>query len=429
MRYSSTLIAALAVPLLASARPIRRAASAADALVFQFANVLEQLETEFYAQGLAKFKDSDFQAAGFSSSLIASQTLTTIQGDEATHTTVIQQALQDNGATPLKCNFKFDSALTDVPTLAATARVVELVGVSAYLGGATLLDDPVLLDAAASILTVEARHQTLLNILAGQSSIPSAFDIALTPQEVLSIAGGFVDGPCDLGLTATNPLTITNSGSPQAGDLLQFKATNITGTDGLFCNMIVGGAPFAINLPLDQCNVPPGINGPVAVWVTSDSNPLINNVIDRDTTKQVAGPAFIFVDSQPEMLGQLVRTSGTNGGASSTTTSTISPEEASSIIAGAATQTADSSSSTNGSSSDGGANGAAAPPASTPLPAGFTGKSPDGKVTVNGLQQVPRPAASASASGTDGGSSASATDSASASSTDSAAASASSISF
>jgi hypothetical protein len=130
--------------------------------------------------------------------------------------------------------------------------VVELVGVSAYLGGATLLDDPVLLDAAASILTVEARHQTLLNILAGQSSIPSAFDIALTPQEVLSIAGGFVDGPCDLGLTgeshtiffyfyanlneplATNPLTITNSGSPQAGDLLQFKATNITGTDVRF---------------------------------------------------------------------------------------------------------------------------------------------------------------------------------------------------
>lgn len=35
MRYSSTLIAALAVPLLASARPIRRAASAADALVFR----------------------------------------------------------------------------------------------------------------------------------------------------------------------------------------------------------------------------------------------------------------------------------------------------------------------------------------------------------------------------------------------------------
>ncbi|KAJ7265892.1 ferritin-like domain-containing protein [Mycena haematopus] len=416
MRYSPTLIAALAVPLLASARPVRRAASATDALVFQFANVLEQLETTFYAQGIAKFQDSDFQAAGFSSSLIASQTLTVIQSDEATHTTVLQQALQDNGAQPLICNFNFDNALTDVPTLAATARTVELVGVAAYLGAATLLDDPVLLDAAASILTVEARHQTLLNILAGASSIPSAFDVALTPQEVLSIAAGFITGPCDTGITPTNALTITNS-NPQVGDLLQFQAANISGTDGLFCNMIVGGAPFAINLPLDQCNVPPGINGPVMVWVTSDDNPLVNNVIDRDTTKQVAGPAVIFVDSQSELLGQMVRTSGTNGAASSTETSTITPDEASSIIAGAATQTASSSSSTDGSSSDGSSNGAAAPPpASTPLPANFTGPSPDGKVTVQGLQQVPRPAASASASGTDGASS---TDSAAPSSTSS----------
>lgn len=136
----------------------------------EFANVLEQLETEFYAQGIAKFQEADFTGAGFSSSLIASQTLATIQLDEATHTTVIQQALVDNGAEPLKCNFKFGSALDDVATMAATARVVEYVGVAAYLGGATLIDDPIFLDAAASILTVEARHQTVLNIMSGTGS-------------------------------------------------------------------------------------------------------------------------------------------------------------------------------------------------------------------------------------------------------------------
>jgi hypothetical protein len=418
MRYSSSVLAALAAaPLLVSARPIRtRAASANDALVFQFANVLEQLETEFYAQGIAKFKDADFTAAGFSSSLIATQTLTTIQLDESTHTTVIQQALVDNGATPLKCNFKFGNALDDVATMAATARVVEYLGVSAYLGGATIIDDPVFLDAAASILTVEARHQTVLNILSGTgSAIPSAFDIPLTPQEVLSVAGGFVDGPCDLGITPTNTLTVTNTGPIAVGTLITVSGTNITGTDGLFCNMMVGGAPFSINLPLDQCVVPPGINGPVALWITSDAQPLVNNVIDRATTQQVAGPGIVFVDSQPEMLGQMVRGSGTNGAATSTETTTISPDEASSVIAGASAPTPSS-----GSGSDASGNGAAAP-ASTPLPTDFTGVSPDGKVTVDGIKMVPKPDASASAS--DGGASASASDggaSASASASDSA---------
>ncbi len=99
------------------------------------------------------------------------------------------------------CKFKFDSVLKDVATMAATARVVEMVGVGAYLGAAPLVKDPVLLTAAASILTVEARHQTILNLLSQNgTAIPSAFDIALTPPEVLALASPFIDGPCDLGV-------------------------------------------------------------------------------------------------------------------------------------------------------------------------------------------------------------------------------------
>jgi len=439
MRYSSSsILAALAAPLLVSARPIRtRAASADDALVLQFANVLEQLETEFYAQGIAKFQDADFTSAGFSNALLATQALTTIQQDEATHATFLQQALVDNGATPLKCNFKFDSALVDVPTMAATARVVEYVGSAAYLGGATLLNDPVFLDAAASILTVEARHQTVLNIMSGTgSAVAQAFDMPFTAAEVLSIAGGFIDGPCDLGIPPTNPLTVTNTGPISAGTLLTVTAANITGTDRMFCNIMVGGAPFSLNLPLSECVVPSGINGAVALWITSDPQPLVNNVIDRATTQQLAGPALFFVDSSPEMIGQMVRGgSGTNGAITTTTTSTVTPDEASSIVAGASTATATAapSSGTGSSSSDGssgsdsssGSNGAAA---SSPLSVGPSpvGPSPDGKTTVNGITMVPRPAddvASAPASG-----SASATDSSSASATDSASASAPSAS-
>lgn len=84
--------------------------------------------------------------------------------------------------------------------MAATARVVENVGVGAFLGAATLLTDPQLLSAAATILTVEARHQTILNVLTGGTAIPAFFDVALTPPQVLAIAGAFISG-CDTGIT------------------------------------------------------------------------------------------------------------------------------------------------------------------------------------------------------------------------------------
>jgi hypothetical protein len=46
---------------------------------------------------------------------------------------------------------------------------------------------------------VEARHQTIHNLLAGGTSISSAFDIPLAPSQVLAIAGAFISG-CDIGV-------------------------------------------------------------------------------------------------------------------------------------------------------------------------------------------------------------------------------------
>jgi hypothetical protein len=64
--------------------------SVSDTLSTEFADVLEQLESAFYCQALAKFKSSDFTAAGFSSSQIPIEQFKTIQVDEATHSTVLQ---------------------------------------------------------------------------------------------------------------------------------------------------------------------------------------------------------------------------------------------------------------------------------------------------------------------------------------------------
>lgn len=104
------------------------------------------------------------------------------------------------GVQPIdSCKFNFDSVLGSVAQMAPVARVVEDLGVAAYLGAAHLVTDPTLLTAAASIATVEARHQTVLNILNGGTAIPQAFDLFFTPSQVLALASPFISG-CDLGV-------------------------------------------------------------------------------------------------------------------------------------------------------------------------------------------------------------------------------------
>lgn len=147
---------------------------------------------------------------------------------------------------------------------------------------------------------------------------------------------------------------------------------------------MLGGAPFSIALPLSQCIVPDGVDGPVAIWVTSDGQPLINNVRDRATNKQIAGPTIAFIDTKSEMIGQLARGASVNNGSGSggeaTSTETISPDQASSILA-SATATASDAGATDvsNSSTDG-----LPPTANTE-----TGPSPDGKTTVNGWSTTP----------------------------------------
>jgi len=419
MRFSTAFIA-LSAPFLVSAAPARfygKRAAEADILVFKFADVLEQLETQFYQQAIAKFQDAQFIDAGFTSTQVPVEQFTQILDDETTHSVVLQAALRAWGQEPItSCTFNFDAGLTDVATMAATARVVENVGVAAYLGAASLLTDPLLLTAAGSILTVEARHQTILNVLSGTgTAIPSAFDIAFTPSEVLALASPFLAGPCDLGVPANTPLSITNTGLVAPGTLLTFSADTLNDTlQNVHCQMILGGAHASLSFPINECVVP-DINGPVAIWLTSDGQPLINNVRDRATAQLVAGPTFAFIDTKPEVLGSLAR-----GGADipvvqeSTSTRTISPGEASSIIAGigiatpgatdtaaftsatdfasatdsaALTSATDSATATDSASAAdaSSANVVAAPvPGSPGGPNPYTGLSGDGAVTVNG---------------------------------------------
>lgn len=366
--------------------------------------MLEQLETQFYSQALQKFQTSDFTAAGFSDANVPIQQFTNIQSDESTHTSILEAALQAVGSSAVSgCSFDFSSVLTDVTTMAPVARLVENVGVGAYLGAAHLITDPVLLTDAASIVTVEARHQTMLNVLNSGTAIPAAFDIPLVPQEVLAIAGSFISG-CSTGIDALPSLKVTNQGAVTAGTSLtfQFDSMGSQDTSNLTCQMLAGGSSFSISLPFDQCVVPSGLQGPVAIYVTNDTQPLANNPRDRFLGNIVAGPTMAFLDGSVEAISTLVRTvssssSSSNSSSSNSTstgsavtslsTTTITPDQASSVIASAGSATASAST------------GSATAAADNALPATAnltTGPSTDGAIDVSGWTFVPAPAASGS---------------------------------
>ena len=76
--------------------------------------------------------------------------------------------------------------------------------------------------------------------------------------------------------------------------------------------MMLGGAPFSIPLPLDQCVVPSGINGPVAIYITSDGQPLLNNIIDQATNSIVAGPTMAFIDTEVDEISTFILSSSSS---------------------------------------------------------------------------------------------------------------------
>lgn len=171
--------------------------------------------------------------------------------------------------------------------------------------------------------------------------------------------------------------------------------------------MLTGDVSFALVFPLNACVVPNDINGPVAIYVTNSSQPLLSNVVERETNSVVAGPTMGFIDTVPQQLSMLALTdSATNQ--TSVTTQTITPSQASVIISSASPSAA---SPTDGASSaaptDGASSAAPTDGASSAAPSdGASSAAPtDGSSTdsVGGSASPTGTASSASPSGVSGG--------------------------
>jgi hypothetical protein len=169
-----------------------QAATKGDISILNFALTLEYLEAEFYRQAVANGALSGTTA----------QFAALVAGDELAHVKALQKALGKKAVGSPKFDFK--NTVTDQPTFVKTAFVLENIGVHAYLGQAGKIKTPAILGAAASILTVEARHAAAIAMIAqldnptgaGGITPDGAFDVPLSKAKILAAVKqtGFVVG-------------------------------------------------------------------------------------------------------------------------------------------------------------------------------------------------------------------------------------------
>lgn len=180
---------ALAVAAAPHIRSVKVAAQAFDneVDVLNYALTLEHLEATFYRDALALFP-----VDAFADGIYANLELVGLH--EADHVATLIGVVSSLGGEPVAESI-YDFGYGDDPAaFLEIAAAVENLGVSAYDGAASSLSTPELITAAGTIVAVEARHASYLNLITGQIPFPAAFETPLSPDEVLATAGPFIVG-------------------------------------------------------------------------------------------------------------------------------------------------------------------------------------------------------------------------------------------
>jgi hypothetical protein len=154
-----------------------------DIGILNYALTLEYLERAFYNEATSGGKIKSPQLKRF---------LKVVTKDERAHVAFLKKALGSKAVKEPKFDYK--GIPKDEAKFAATAQVLENTGVHAYLGQAGNIKTPAYLLAAASIVTIEARHSGaigLINGSAGGGIAPSGpFDKPYTAAKVLAAVKG-----------------------------------------------------------------------------------------------------------------------------------------------------------------------------------------------------------------------------------------------
>ena len=136
-----------------------------DVGILNFALTLEYLEAAFYKEAKTRAK-----ASGDLKSLID---LVGRRREE--HVEALTETIKKLGGKPV-AEPKFDFPYNDTAGFLELAQTFEDTGVSAYNGAAPQIKSKEVLEAAGSIVQVEARHAAAIRLQNGDEPSPVAFD-------------------------------------------------------------------------------------------------------------------------------------------------------------------------------------------------------------------------------------------------------------
>jgi rubrerythrin len=152
-----------------------------DVGILNFALTLEYLESTFYKEAKTRAR-----ASGELKSLID-----LVARDEEEHVGALTETIKKLGGKPV-AEPKFDFPYNDTAGFLELAQIFEDTGVSAYNGAAPQIKSKEVLEAAGSIVQVEARHAAAIRLQNGAEPSPVAFDPALSKAKVLKAVEPFI---------------------------------------------------------------------------------------------------------------------------------------------------------------------------------------------------------------------------------------------
>jgi rubrerythrin len=152
-----------------------------DVGILNFALTLEYLESAFYREAKTRAK-----ASGDLKSLIE-----LVARDEDEHVGALTETIKKLGGKPV-AEPKFDFPYSGTGGFLKLAQTFEDTGVSAYNGAALQIKSKEVLEAAGSIVQVEARHAAAIRLQTGDEPSPVAFDPSLSEAKVLKAVEPFI---------------------------------------------------------------------------------------------------------------------------------------------------------------------------------------------------------------------------------------------